>query len=60
MGVNVWLKGQMAGSEHNKSLPLLSSTTTPGKAAGPLCPSSLHSLKTCEQHLQSSRVDPKW
>lgn len=28
MGVNVWLKEQLNGNEHNKSLPLLSSTTT--------------------------------
>ena len=27
MGVNVWLKDQLKGPEHSKSLPLLSSTT---------------------------------
>ena len=42
MGVNVWLKDQLKGPEHSKSLPLLSSTTSQGRIpSGHQCPTCL-------------------
>ena len=42
MGVNVWLKDQLKGPEHSKSLPLLSSTTSQGRIpSGHQCPPCL-------------------
>ena len=35
MGVNVWLKDQLKGTEHSKSLPLLSSTTGSSRQFSP-------------------------